>query len=91
MLVGFAQKYDALMINPTTVTPNNKIAFTYNSALTALNNKKNISIAIYAFTKKDWVVIEPKTTQVNKEVKGSFFYTSGNFVSCFYCEKWNSS
>ena len=69
---GFAQKYEALKIIPATVKPNNKIAFTYNSALTILNNKKNISIAIYAFTKSTWVVIEPKTKQANKEISGNF-------------------
>ena len=79
---GFAQKYEALKIIPATVKPNNKISFTYNSALTPLNNKKNISVSIYAFTNKDFIVIEPKTRQLNKEVIGNFSIPEGtHFIS----------
>jgi peroxiredoxin len=77
MIIGSAQKYEALTLNAPSLKPLHKVAFTYQSGLTPLNNKKKISIIIYAFTNKDFIVIEPRTKQLNKEVSGNFSVPEG--------------
>ena len=76
-------KFEALQFSPQYPKAGQTISFKYNAQLSPLIDEKNVDVAIYLFTKKGVVVVEPKIVKAGKLYSGSFKVDTSAAVVAF--------
>lgn len=81
---SFAQVSNtALRISSEKPMTGQKINFSYNSAITLLNNSNAVELIVYAIKDGGWEVIEPLVIKKEKQFTGSFTIPTGTSVVAF--------
>ncbi len=69
--------YEALTLSPASPVAGQKVTFSYNSAITLLNNSDKVDVVLYIIKDGSWEVIEPKVSKKEKQYTGSFTVPDG--------------